>query len=324
MNYKLLLAFFVLCAVFWSCKKDSEISIDEQEATEIAAYLDSMGLSSEASLDDSGIYSYPIVLNPGGAAPSSGSVLSFFFSMELLDGTVIDRYDSLDTDTLRVKLGAEAIYPTGVDLALGYLKEGEKWGFVLPSNQAFGDFSYSTLIPENAIIKLEIELLEIQSEEDILNEEAVLIYDYMMTHELEDTVANPLNQPELLANGMLYKRLAAGGALLPAVDSTVRVTYEGRLLNGEVFDRASSPDYLEFVFGQGKIISGFEIAVGRMAVQERALVIMPSSLAYRESAQVVPPFLTQNMVDLEIIPTYASKVGPYKPLIFEIQLIDVN
>ena len=71
-------------------------------------------------------------------------------------------------------------------------------------------------------------------------------------------------------------------------------------------------------------IPGFEIGIGQMAVQERALVIMPSYLAYRESAQVIPPFLTNEMVDLEIIPTYASKVGPYKPLIFEIQLIGVN
>ena len=315
---------FLVSLLILSYQKDPDISIDDQEVIEIESYLDSMGVLDLATIDTSGIYYYPITENPTGKSQSSGSVLSFFYSMTLLDGTIIDQYDSLDADTLIVKQGVSAIYPVGFDYSLGYLKEGEKWAFILPSRLAYGDFSYSTLIPENAIIKLEIELLQIQNEEDILNNELDLIYDYMVDNELDDTVKNPLNRPEILPNGMIYKRLSYGGSARPANDSTITVTYEGRFLDDAIFDRVQNPDYFEFVYGQSKTIPGFEIGIGRMAVQERALLIMPSYLAYKESAQVIPPFLTQNMVDMEIIPTYAAKVGPYKSLIFEIQLIGVN
>ncbi|MAE87767.1 MAG: hypothetical protein CMB80_33845 [Flammeovirgaceae bacterium] len=317
-----LLVYTLSFVVLLSCKKDPEITIDDQEATVIEAYLDSMGLSSDVGQDTSGLYFYPITINPSGKTQAEGNVLKFFYNMALLDGTVIDQYDSLDADTLVVQQGVNAIYPVGFDYSLAHLKEGEKWGFVLPSRIAFGDYSYSSLIPENAIIKLEIELLEIHSEDDVLDEELDLIYDYMINNDLRDTVNYPLNQPEFLNNGMLYKRLSTGGSLRPAADSTIGVRYVGYFMDGTVFDRET--DLFEFIYGQQQTIPGFEIGIGQMAVQERALVIMPSYLAYRESAQVIPPFLTNEMVDLEIIPTYASKVGPYKPLIFEIQLIGVN
>lgn len=318
------LALFGLIVCVLSCKKDPEIHIDDQEADQIEAYLDEAGLSAIVGQDTSGLYAYPITLNPGGKTQAEGKVLRFFYQMSLLDSTIIDSYDSLDADTLMVKQGANAIYPVGVDYALSYLKEGEKWGFILPSRIAFGAFSYSSLIPENAIVRVDIELLEILSEEDILDDELDRINSYISTEALRDTVANPLNQPELLPNGMVFKRLRAGGSLRPAPDSLITVTYEGRFLSNEVFDRAPNADAFEFFYGQEQTIPGFEIGIGRMAVQEAALVIMPSYLAYRESAQVIPPFLTNEMIDLEIVPAYIAKVGPYEPLIFEIQLIGVN
>ena len=318
----LLISLVVL--IILSCKKDPEVVIDSQESNLIEAYLDSAGLLDVVAQDTSGLYSYPISLNPGGKTQSEGSVLKFFYQMSLLDSTVIDTYDSLDADTLIVRQGASAIYPVGFDYALGYLKEGEKWGFVLPSRIAFGNYAYSTLIPENAIIRLEIELLEIQSEEDILDNELDQINNYVTTASLRDTVNNPYNQPEYLPSGMLYKRLGLGGSRRPGPDSLITITYEGRFMDGTVFDRATNSDPFEFYFGQAQVIPGLELGIAEMALQESALLVIPSYLAYRESAQVIPPFLTEEMINLEIIPSYSGNVGPYQPLIFEIQLIGVD
>ncbi len=318
------LIFFVIVLIILSCKKDPEIVVDSQKSELIETYLDSAGLLDRVSQDTSGLYFYPITLNPSGKTQAEGSVLKFFYQMTLLNGTIVDTYDSLDADTLIVKQGVSAIYPVGFDYALGYLKEGEKWGFVLPSRIAFGDFSYSTLIPENAIIRLEIELLEIQSEEDILDNELDRINTYITSASLRDTVNNPYNQPEYLPSGMLFKRLRLGGSRRPGPDSLITITYEGRFFDESVFDRVTNTDPFEFYFGQSQVISGLELGIAEMALQESALLVIPSYLAYRESAQVLPPFLTEDMINLEIIPSYSGKVGPYQPLIFEIQLIGVN
>lgn len=317
MRQNILYIFLLSILISQSCKKDPEVNIDDEEKLEIEAYLDSLGLLSSTTQDTSGLYYYPITLNPGGKSQSEGKVLSFFYSMTLLDGTVVDQYDSLDSDTLVVKQGAGAIYPVGFDYSLAHLKEGEKYGFILPSRLAFGQYSFGSLIPENAIIRLEIELLEIRSEEDVLDEEYDLITQYLTANDLQDTV-------EYLSNGMVYHLLYAGGGAAPTVDSIVSVAYTGSFLDNSVFDQVSSGDPFQFFYGKDQVIPGLEIGIGRMVVGDRAMIIVPSYLGYKESAQVLPPYLTNDMISELIVPAYAAKIGPYKPLIFEIQLIDVN
>jgi len=315
------LLFIVLLA---SCNgSNNKKSVAKQEEALIQAYLDSMQLS--ISPDANGLYAYPITENPSGKSQaSSGDVLSFFYKLSVLGGDVIDVHDSLDVDTTVVKQGASAVYPVGFDNALSYLKEGEKWGFIIPAVQAYGSFSYSSLIPENSTIIAEIELLKIRTEDEVLNEELTRIYNYVDSAQLADTVLHPLNKPENLPNGMIFKRVKAGSGTLPQPTQTVSITYTGRFLNKAVFDRAAAAQPFEFDIGDQTVIPGLESAVVKMQKGERALAIMPSYLAYRESAAVIPYFLTPDMAKLDIVPTYATKVGPYKPLIFEIELVDIK
>lgn len=319
--------FTLLLCVCWSCKDETpETSLADQERASIEAYLDSMNLSDLAAEDTAGIYAYPITSNPSGKTQNEGTVLSIFYKIAVLGGQTIDVYDSLDGDTIVVRQGADAIFPIGIDRALAYLQEGETWGFVLPSRMAYGAYSYSTLIPENAIILAEISLLKIRSESDVLDEELLAINSYVEDQGLRDTVSNPYNQPQFLPNGIVYKRLAPGSGLSPQADSMVTITYEASYLDGLVVDRAAAASPFEFVMGGAQVISGLEIGVGRMQEGERALVIMPSYLAYKESAQVIPPFpeIYEDLVELEVVPAYSAKVAPYEPLVFEIDLIDVN
>ena len=171
---------------------------------------------------------------------------------------------------------------------------------------------------------VELELLDVRSENDILEAEVSAIADYVTDNNLRDTVTYPLNQPEMLANGMVYKRLKAGTGATPLSGQFISVTYEGRFLDGTVFDRAPNANVFEFYLGTGSVIPGFEAGVQRMQLQERALIVIPSYLAYRESAAVIPHNITSEVADLEIIPSYASKVPPYTPLVFEIEVIGIN
>ena len=62
---------------------------------------------------------------------------------------------------------------------------------------------------------------------------------------------------------------------------TVKIEYEGKLENGQVFDSSSKHGQpLEFEVGSGKIIPGFDEAVQGMAVDEKKDFKIPSDKAY--------------------------------------------
>ena len=72
---------------------------------------------------------------------------------------------------------------------------------------------------------------------------------------------------------------------------TVRVKYEGRLLDGTVFDSASS---FEFLLGAGEVIKGWDVGVLGMRRGEQRRLRIPPKLGYgkRGSPPEIPPDAT--------------------------------
>ena len=60
-----------------------------------------------------------------------------------------------------------------------------------------------------------------------------------------------------------------------------------------------------------------------MEITEEAILISPSRLAYGPSAFVVPSGSRQYLVDEDVIPQYAARVGSYQTLVFEVELVNV-
>ncbi len=321
MKHQILFLLFLSLCFLIACNEDGKSAISVSEDAFIQSYLDTLDF--DITTSESGLKRYPILLDANAKTQLEGNVLTFFYQLSVLGGSIVDVRDSLDSDTIVVKQGANAIYPIGIDEALSFMKEGEKWGFVLPSSLAFGDYSFSTLIPKNAILLADIELLKIRSEDDVLEEELDLITAYVENEALRDTVTNPLNLPVILNNGMVVKRLKEGMGR-PNPGQLMESSYTASFLDKEIFQSASKVNPFEFFYGETGVIPGFDDALNRMEFGERLLAIMPSYLGYRESAQVIPPFLTEDMIDLEIVPGYSAIVSPYKPLVFEIELIPAD
>ena len=61
---------------------------------------------------------------------------------------------------------------------------------------------------------------------------------------------------------------------------TVKVHYTGTLEDGTVFDSSRDHEPIEFTFGKGQIIKGFENAVLGMSIGETKTVRIPSNEAY--------------------------------------------
>ncbi len=295
------------------------------EDSTIVSYLDTMSVT--YTRDTSGIYSYLITANDTGKTQAEGTILSIYYDLKVLGGQRLERIDSTNSDPLRMKRGVNAIYPIGIDLALAKMKEGETWGLVIPSKLAYGKYS-SVLIPENSIITIDITLKRIQNDNDIRSEDNKKVVDYSDDQNLSDTVQYPLNQPEILTNGMIYKRLKVGDTQQrPATNQLVILTYTLSVSDKtEPVDitYAGEANPFAFQYNNQEVFDGLNIGVGRMAKGEEALFVIPSLLGYRESARVIPSYLAEELAAMEIIPAYAANVSPYEVLVVKAKLLDIQ
>ncbi|RXG23626.1 FKBP-type peptidyl-prolyl cis-trans isomerase [Leeuwenhoekiella aequorea] len=81
------------------------------------------------------------------------------------------------------------------------------------------------------------------------------------------------------STGLYYIIETEGTGESPEVNSTVKVTYTGYLLNGNIFDQSNS----EVEFNAGKLISGFSEGLTYMKEGGQALFLIPARLAYGAS-----------------------------------------
>ncbi|MDR1113415.1 MAG: FKBP-type peptidyl-prolyl cis-trans isomerase [Bacteroidales bacterium] len=105
-------------------------------------------------------------------------------------------------------------------------------------------------------------------------------------------------------SGLYIKTLKAGKGDAPKAGQTVAVHYTGKFADGVVFDSSiERGEPYTFTLGQGMVIPGWDEAIATMKMGEKAVLVIPSKLAYGEGNQGIPP---------------------YTPLIFEVELIGIQ
>ncbi|MBP5771879.1 MAG: FKBP-type peptidyl-prolyl cis-trans isomerase [Bacteroidaceae bacterium] len=93
-------------------------------------------------------------------------------------------------------------------------------------------------------------------------------------------------------SGLQYKVITAGTGAVPTATQKVKVNYEGRLINGTVFD-SSYERKQPATFGCNQVIKGWTEALTMMPVGSKWELYIPQELAYgaREAGKI-PPFST--------------------------------
>ncbi|WP_422358927.1 FKBP-type peptidyl-prolyl cis-trans isomerase [Reichenbachiella sp.] len=303
---------------------DSSASLDQTTVDQAAIEAYIAENDSNAVAHESGIY-YSILDTVPTGAGASGNILSIYYSAKVMNGDAYDINSRSDgDDSVKLKQGVDAVFPVGLDIGLGLMKEGETFRFYIPSSLGYQDYSFSSLIPENSILEIEVEVAAVQNQDDIIAEELAAIDAYIISENLNDTIAHPKDSVEYLAaQQVYYKRLSEG-----TENDTLRnndlstISYIGRTLDGTEFDRRTNAAPLTYTFGANVIISGLDEGISEMERGESALIILPSHKAYGESVFVVPSYRKEDFVELEIIPLYASKVAPYEIVVFETSLLN--
>ena len=95
-----------------------------------------------------------------------------------------------------------------------------------------------------------------------------------------------------LKNGVLYKVIKAGSGAVPTDSSRVKVMYEGKTIDGNVFDsnyKSGEP----VTFAVNQVIPGFTEALTNMPVGSTWEIVIPQDQAYADREQgVIKPFST--------------------------------
>ncbi|MEL7363439.1 MAG: FKBP-type peptidyl-prolyl cis-trans isomerase [Bacteroidota bacterium] len=106
-------------------------------------------------------------------------------------------------------------------------------------------------------------------------------------------------------SGLQYQILAEGSGASPELGDRVLVNYEGRLINGFVFDASERRgESAEFVVGQ--LVEGWNEALTLMEVGDRWRLWIPADLGYG------------------LRPNPRSGIPPNALLIFDLELVDVT
>ena len=108
----------------------------------------------------------------------------------------------------------------------------------------------------------------------------------------------------VLPSGLQYKVLTAGTGDIPKATETVKVRYEGRLVDGTVFDALSRHGDQPVSFRANQVIKGWTEALTLMPVGSKWTLYIPYELAYGDKEQ--------------------GQIKPFSALIFDVELVDID
>ena len=105
-------------------------------------------------------------------------------------------------------------------------------------------------------------------------------------------------------SGLQYKVLVKGEGDVPQATDKVKVHYEGRLIDGTVFDASSKHGTEPATFRADQVIRGWTEALTMMPVGSKWQLFIPQELAYGERQ--------------------AGNIPPYSALIFDVELVEIE
>jgi FKBP-type peptidyl-prolyl cis-trans isomerase FkpA len=200
-----------------------------------------------------------------------------------------------------------------IDECFTMLAKGDSASFIISADQFFFktlENSLPSFIQPKSMMKVSIGIVEIQTRSEYEKEKEAFLRWIDDFGEYEKILLQQFLRQEQLpvkptGSGMYYLKVREGKGKKIAIGDTITINYEGRFLNGKFFDstvRSKQP--FQFVYGtEWQVVKGMEEAIGMMQEGEKALIILPSDLAFgREgsSTGIIPPF-TSLIFEVEII-----------------------
>jgi FKBP-type peptidyl-prolyl cis-trans isomerase FkpA len=207
-------------------------------------------------------------------------------------------------------------YKGSIDECFTLLSKGDRAEFIINAGKFFHTTLQNNLpsfLEEEGDMKVDIAMLDIQTEKDYENQKRAFLKWIEDFGDYEKELLSQYMKEQQISikptvSGLYFLTLKNGNGVRVRRGDTVLVDYEGRFLDGKFFDSTiKRKESFQFVYGtEWQVIKGIEEAIGMMHEGEKALVIIPSGLAFGETGSTTG-----------IIP-------PYTSLVFEVELKKIN
>lgn len=238
---------------------------------------------------DSGLQ-YEILEAGEGVKPEVGDIVVVQYVGSLEDGTIFDSSIARG-EPAQFALGQGVVIP-GWDEGIALMNIGDKMRLVIPPTLAYGTAGAGGVIPPNATLTFEVELLGV-----VEPTPTPLPPD-------PPTAVNESDYSETEA-GMLFFVLQEGDGDQPQLGDSVAFHFSGWLEDGTSIGTSyPTGQPVDIILGQQSIMPGWDNALTQMNVGEITQFILPPELGLGEVGS--PP-----------------AIPPNSTLIFEIELIEI-
>lgn len=233
-----------------------------------------------------------------------GDGLKQYMTMQLqVDSTCINDFIKGMKDGAEKELSkSEDAYRKGLDVGAQIKQMAESL-----SKEVYANDSTKSVKIQNLLAGL-IQSLKGEVKDTLLNPEAAYarfnaLLEPIRTKNLEVTYADQKAANEkfladnkknadvvTLPSGLQYKVLVAGDGELPTDSTVVKCLYEGKLIDGTVFDSSKDDTPFEVNMAQPRVIEGWVEALKLMPAGSKWEVYIPQELAYgsQDNGQIKP------------------------------------
>ncbi len=271
----LVMAFAAGVIMLQSCMKDDVVVDDydfygylESDFAELHDYMSNNAIDAEVDSINS-IFTETHIIGEGYKTISGTKVLVHYQGLTL-DG--VEFASTFDGDPAEITLGNEDTYLENMTNIIAFglfnMNVGDSITYYIPSPYGFQNTTYEN-VPPNSILVYHIKFVEIKR----LDEELALIDGYIAENNMAVSI-----EPDFGTRYVIHRQ---GNTITPEIGAIVSLDYHGKLLDGTVFDSNS----MEFTYGEGSLISGFEMGVANLHENDSATIFIPSIYGYGEYAQ---------------------------------------
>jgi FKBP-type peptidyl-prolyl cis-trans isomerase len=241
-------------------------------------------------------------------------IVSFYYTISLLNGTVIESNEGVGSgaepkaEPAKFRLLSQTIIPEGLDYGIKLMSVGQRYRFYMPSYLAYGNYSTSYL-PVNSNLIIEIEVVGVQTQTQIDDIERDSIFNFASAR-YESFMQYP--------SGLCFVDSIPGAGEKPFSGDRVKVDFTRSYLNDTII---KSVEDVMFYIGNGQAVEGLEESLRLMKAGGTAVLIMPSSIAFKQSLCIIPQKARADLLRDKVI---TSEVLPYSIVKYVVKLKTVN
>ncbi|MBE9468282.1 MAG: FKBP-type peptidyl-prolyl cis-trans isomerase [Bacteroidetes bacterium] len=210
-------------------------------------------------------------------------------------------------------------YKGSIDECFLMMSKGDSSTFIIDADNFFKKTLLTSLpkfIADKSQMKVDVKMNDIRTEQQYNRDKEEFLkwiedfgdYEKMILKRFIDEQKIDVKPTE---SGLYFFTVKKGDGKKVEKGDLITIDYDGRFLNGKFFDSTKKRNQaLDFVYGSElQVIPGLDEAIGMMEQGEKAVVIIPSSLAFGDngsSTGIIPPF-TSLIYEIELLKVKSKK-----------------